>query len=102
MTNNATRWRTRPQPPRADRATRAGVPFAADKIELLAHKVGLQLPETVLGAAATALRAGKHIILTGAPGTGKSTLAEVLADAARAALTCTGHGTATPPSASRV
>jgi MoxR-like ATPase len=79
-------------------AGRSGVPFATDRIESLARRAGLRLPETVLGAAAAALRAGKHIVLSDAPGTGKSTLAEVLADAAREALMCTGHIAATATS----
>ena len=45
----------------------------------------------MLGAATATLRAGKHVILTGPPGTGKSTLAHLLAEAAQAALMCTGY-----------
>ena len=35
----------------------------------------IALPDTVLAEAVTALRAGKHLLLSGPPGTGKSTLA---------------------------
>jgi MoxR-like ATPase len=40
-----------------------------------------KFPDTVLGAAA-ALRSGKHVILTGPPGTGTSTLATLQTEAA--------------------
>lgn len=36
------------------------------------------LPDSVLEEAVTALRAGKHLLLSGPPGTGKSTVAEAL------------------------
>ncbi len=39
---------------------------------------GMELPDSVLAEAVTALRAGKHLLLGGPPGTGKSTLAEAL------------------------
>jgi len=48
-----------------------------DLVEFL--RGGLLLPHSLLRQLVTLLRAGKHIILTGPPGTGKSTLADRLA-----------------------
>ncbi|MEY2449468.1 MAG: 5-methylcytosine-specific restriction enzyme, partial [Acidimicrobiaceae bacterium] len=74
-----------------DAADDAALPFTAARVQLLAERAGLHFPETVLGAATAALRAGKHVILTGPPGTGKSTLAKLLAEAGQEALMCTGY-----------
>jgi MoxR-like ATPase len=41
----------------------------------------ITLPDAVLAEAVTALRAGKHLLLGGPPGTGKSTLSEALSQA---------------------
>ncbi|MGC4046452.1 MAG: AAA family ATPase [Armatimonas sp.] len=56
---------------------------------------GLILPAEVLSQALTALEMGKHIILCGPPGTGKTTLAEDLCAYAKAMGYCSGHQTVT-------
>lgn len=42
------------------------------------HLDGFRLPPSVLAEAATAIRAGKHVLLSGPPGTGKSAVAAAL------------------------
>jgi MoxR-like ATPase len=74
------------------------LPFSATRLADMAARDGLQFPESILGAATAALRAGKHIILTGPPGTGKSTLAKLLARAGQEALMCSGFLAATATS----
>lgn len=81
-----------------DAVDHAALPFSATRLTDMAARDGLQFPESVLGAATAALRAGKHIILTGPPGTGKSTLAKLLARAGQEALMCSGHLSATATS----
>ena len=72
--------------PLARRQERQGWPVAWTKIDgkELADFVRndpdnpMDLPDRVFHQAAAALNAGKHIVLTGAPGTGKTTLAEAI------------------------
>ncbi len=45
---------------------------------LAALPEGFEIPRSVIAEAVTALRAGKHLLLGGPPGTGKTTLGEVL------------------------
>ena len=59
-------------------AALAGLSIEAVRAELPPEMV---IQDSVLAEAVTALRAGKHLLLGGAPGTGKSTLAEALCKA---------------------
>ena len=50
----------------------------------------LRLPEALYARVVAALNSRKHVILTGPPGTAKTTLAQVVAEAARNAGCCDG------------
>ncbi len=50
-------------------------------VQEIVDKYGLYYSADVLAAAIAALRSGKHLLLMGAPGTGKSMLARVIAEA---------------------
>jgi len=74
---------TRPQ----DRAQLLGLrPLAltADGLAAaVAGSIGLEVPRQVYGQIASALNAGKHVILIGPPGTGKTSLAHAVCDHAQ-------------------
>jgi hypothetical protein len=75
-----------PEPVAAPPATRAPTTFVAgDDIRAAAEKHGLRLPTAVYANAAAALAGGRHLLLVGAPGSGKTTLALAIAEAAAGA-----------------
>ena len=62
--------------------------FNVAAVREFAKERGLELPESVYRQVVAALESGKHIILTGAPGTAKTTLAQAIGDAAVQAGYC--------------
>ncbi|HEX9683636.1 MAG TPA: AAA family ATPase [Acidimicrobiales bacterium] len=67
------------------------VAFTVEALAEAADEHRLKLPPYVLEQLVTAIDAGKHVILTGPPGTGKTTLAELAASVAKRSMMCTGH-----------
>jgi MoxR-like ATPase len=66
-------------------------PLDADAVRAAAEARGLNLDETIYAQVVAALVSGKHLILTGPPGTAKTTLAQTIAEAASAAAFCSGY-----------
>src|SRR5579862_8162732 len=69
--------------------------FTADELEAHVAARGLVYPRDLLAEVVAALDSGQHVLLTGAPGTGKTALAYAVADLARDAVRCTGYVAAT-------
>jgi len=74
--------------------------WSADRVDLAADKLaarlgGLTLPTSTIAALAAAISAGKHVLLVGPPGTGKTDLAHCVVEAARADGYCAGAFVAT-------
>jgi energy-coupling factor transporter ATP-binding protein EcfA2 len=65
--------------------------FTADALAGLAEAEGLVYPSYLLSEVVAALDVGKHVMLTGSPGTGKTSLAFLAAQLARQAVLSAGH-----------
>jgi hypothetical protein len=71
--------------PAAGNGRRAAAAFVpAEAIRAAAEEMGLRLPSAVYAALAAALATGRHVVITGPAGSGKTTLALAVAKAAAA------------------
>ena len=65
--------------------------FTAEELGFAAKRNGMHFPEHVLDQLVAAIDSGKHVILTGPPGVGKTTLAYLTAEVAQKSMLCTGY-----------
>lgn len=79
------------RPGSAGAAAAAGGAFDLDAIRAAAASRDLTIAPEIHAQVLAALESGKHVILTGPPGTAKTTYAQAVADAAQAAGRCDGY-----------